>query len=345
MSTSPSASAKAAAFVERASRSDPLARPRALVQAGDGSTVYDSGDSTLPVAISGITKLFTLAMVLREVDRGALALETPLGELLPADTVRGLCVVKGTDHSFSVTIEQLLRHTSGIVDYMRPGKPGMRSFVDQFLEHDRGWSLDQALEIAKHYPGQAVPGKTSRTMFSSTNFLLLGAILQETTGMRFDELIRLRVVSSLGLGATYVYGPDHYEKYFTLSPVHVGTQVVRIPQALASSSADGAIVSTPKDTLAFLRAFWRGDLFAREWIPRLTEGTIPSTASERMGLGVMVSPRKLSRPLVVGHSGVAGGAVGVNPEDGTIAFFSTSQWSPLGEGFSSVAKLVRVSSG
>lgn len=339
-----SAATKAAAFVERATRPDMAARPRALVTATDGSTVYDSGDSTLPLAITGITKLFTLAMVLREVDRGALSLDSPIGELLPADTVRGLCVVKGQDHSFSITIEQLLRHTSGIVDYMRPGKPHMRSLVVQFLEHDRGWLLDQALEIAKHYPGLVVPGKTSRARFSSTNFLLLGAVLQETTGMRFEELIRLRVVSSLGLASTYVYGPDHYEKYFTLSPVHLGTQVVRIPQALASSSADGAIVSTPKDTLTFLRAFWGGDLFAREWIPRLTDHTIPSSASERMGLGVMVSPRKLSRPMVVGHSGIAGGAVGVNPSTGTFAFFSTFRWSQLSTSFGAVSELVRVAS-
>ena len=94
----------------------PETSPRALVVDSAGSTIFQSGDVTLPLALSGVTKLSTLAMVLREVDRGALSLDTPMGEILPSDTVRGLCVVGGQGHSFSITIEHLLSHRSGIVD-------------------------------------------------------------------------------------------------------------------------------------------------------------------------------------------------------------------------------------
>lgn len=318
----------------------PESSPRALVVDSSGSTIFQSGDPTLPLALAGITKLYTLAMVLREVDRGALSLDTPMGDILPTDTVRGLCVVGGEDHSMSITIEHLLSHRSGIVDYMAPGPPKLRSLVEQFLEHDRGWSADQALEIARHYPGIAKPGNSGRARYSSTNYLLLGAILQETTGMSFEELIRLRVVSSLGLNATYVFGPDHYEKYFTLSPVHLGSRVIRIPQALASSGAEGAIVSTPRDTLTFLRAFWRGELFSESWIPRLSNPTFASTASPRMGLGAMVLPRRGRKPAIVGHSGLAGAAVGIDTSNRRFAFLTNFQWSPLTPSFERVAGLV-----
>jgi CubicO group peptidase (beta-lactamase class C family) len=328
-------------YLERlANPSHPVA-PRALVVDSEGRTLVDTGDSTLPLALAGITKLFTLAMVLREVDRGALNLDTPLGEVLPADTVQGLCVVNGQDHSFAITIEHLLRHQSGIVDYMRPGRYKLRSLTQQFMEHDRAWSLDQALEIAKHYPGIHRPGATSRAHYSSTNYLLLGAVLQDTTGMGFDELIRLRVVGSLGLERTYVFGPDYYEKYFTLSPVHMGSSVVRIPQALASSSADGAVVSTAQDALIFLRALWRGDLFHESWIPQLFSTTKASTASPRMGLGVMVQPGHLGHSMMVGHSGVSGAAIGVEPKTGRYAFLSTFQWSPLATSFDNLSGLLR----
>lgn len=327
-------------YLERQSDSSP-ATLRALVVDSTGSTLFQSGDATLSLALSGVTKLYTLAMVLREVDRGALSLDTPMGDILPSDTVRGLCVVGGQDHSFSVTIEHLLSHRSGIVDYMRPGRYKLRSFVEQFLEHDRGWTLDQALEIARHYPGMAKPGKSSTARYSSTNYLLLGAILQETTGMSFEELIRLRVVSSLGLEATYVFGPDHYEKYFTLSPVYLGSRVVRIPQALASSGADGAVVSTPRDTLIFLRAFWRGELFNESWIPRLSKPHTASTASPRLGLGAMVLPAQGRRPLILGHSGVSGAAVGIDTRNQRYAFLTNFQWSPLATSFENVTGLLR----
>ncbi len=147
----------------------PESSPRALVVDSEGSTIFQSGAATLPLALAGVTKLYTLAMVLREVDRGALGLDTPMGDILPSDTVRGLCVLAGKDHSFSITIEHLLSHRSGIVDYMAPGPHKLRSLVEQFLEHDRGWSADQALEIARHYPGIAKPGNSGRARYSSTN--------------------------------------------------------------------------------------------------------------------------------------------------------------------------------
>lgn len=331
-------------FLSRLNNNAHPISPRALVIDATGSTLFDSGESTLPLALTGVTNLFTLAMVLREVDRGALSLDTPLADILPADTVRGLCVVGKEDHSFSITIEHLLSHQSGIVDYMRPGRHRLRSLVQQFLDHDRSWSLDQALEIAKQFPGMSKPGEGSRAHYSSTNYLLLGAVLHDTTGMPFDELIDLRVVRSLGLANTYVYGPDHYEKYFTLSPVHLGTRVVRIPQALASSGADGAIVSTAHDALKFLRAFWRGELFQDSWIPRLSATTTASSTSPRMGLGVMVAPPRLGKASVVGHSGISGAAIAADTRSETFAFLSNFQWSALNTSFDNVVGLLRATS-
>lgn len=332
--------AKAERYVEKLPTSS-LASPRALIQDSSGSTLFQLGDSTLPLALSGVTKLYTLAMVLRECDRGALTLETPMGDILPTDMVRGLCVVGGEDHSSAITIEHLLTHRSGIVDYMRPGRYKLRSFVEQFLEHDRGWSTDQALEIARHYPGINKPGRTLKAHFSSTNYLLLGLILRETTGMNFEELIGLRVVNSLSLESTYVYGPDHYEKYFTLAPVYLGSRVVRIPQALASSGADGAIVSTPSDAVRFLRAFGSGELFDASWVPRLSKTQWASSASDRMGLGTMVSPGKGRMAAIVGHSGISGAAVGIDSRAQRYAFFTNFQWSPLATSFHNVSTLLR----
>ncbi|MCF8549003.1 MAG: beta-lactamase family protein [Pontimonas sp.] len=341
MNTPVTSSASVERFLGRLENSARPAPPRALVVDSEGETLFDSGDASLPLAMAGITKLFTLAMVLREVDRGALSLDTLLADILPVDTVRGLCVVGGEDHSFAITIEHLLRHRSGIVDYTQPGHRQLRSLSQQFLEHDRSWSLEQALEIAKHYPGKNKPGAGPRAYYSSTNYLLLGAVLHDTTGMPFDELIRLRIVGSLGLQNTYVFGPDHYEKYFTLSPIHRESRVVRIPQALASSGADGAIVSTAHDALAFLRAFWRGELFQDTWIPRLTATTSACNASPRMGLGVMVAPARLGKGPVVGHSGISGVGVAIDTQQNHSAFLTNFQWSPPATSFNNVTGLLR----
>jgi len=318
--------------------------PRAFVAGADGSVLFDSGDTTLPITLSGVTKLYTLAMVLREIDRGALTLDTPVGELLPSDIMRGLCVYGGKDYSFSITVDQLLSHRSGIVDYMNPGSRKGRGFTQQLLEHDRGWSFEQALEISRHYPGLYPPGARSRANFSSTNYLILGAMLQETTGMKFEDLVQLRIVSPLDLQGTYVYGPQHYDKYFTITPVHRGPRVVRVPQGLASSGADGAIISTPRDTVAFFRAFWGGELCDGSWIPPLTESILPLRQSPRMGRGVMMARPGFRTPAVIGLSGISGVAAGVQPETKAFACVASHQWSTRKEAFALLTQVLRTMS-
>jgi CubicO group peptidase (beta-lactamase class C family) len=313
---------------------------RAAVMSSEGQILLTQGDPTLPLALSGATKLFTLAMVLREIDRGALALDTTLGDLLPSDTVAGLAVWRGKDHSFEVTIKDLLSHRSGIVDYMAPPSKVARSLATQFLEQDRGWSLEQALEIARHYPALSAPGASSSSHYSSTNYLLLGAILQLTTGMSFSGLIQLRVVSSLKLPGTYVFGPDFYDRYFSLAPIHNGNQVVRIPQALASSGADGSIVSTAQDTLNLIRAFQGGEIFDSSWLPQLAQDVSPGREFPPLGLGVMVRPRSYRKPLVLGHSGQTGVAVAWAPDQGTMAFLATQRWQTHKSAFSAAVGLL-----
>ena len=314
---------------------------RALIVNSRNQAIYDSGSSSLPVQLTGVTKLFTLAMVLRDIDRGAFNLETRISEILPSELVSGLCVVDGQDHSSYVTIEHLLSHRSGIPDFMAPSRSKDRPIIRQILDRDRGWSLDQALEISRHYSGVFVPGYKARASFSSTNFLLLGAVLKDVTGMTYEELTRLRIIGSLGLKGTYVFRPEHYDKYFTYAPISLESSVIRIPKALASSDADGSIISTPRDTVRFFSALWGGELFDEKWIPKIFEDTRSAKKMCRFGLGVMVAPRQRKNPSVVGHAGISGTAVGVDPKNQNVAFMSTCSWTPLRKSFETLGKLLQ----
>ncbi len=145
----------------------------------------------------------------------------------------------------------------------------------------------------------------------------------------------------LGLSNTYVFSSEHFDKYFTLSPIHSGSRVIRIPQALASSSADGAIISTPQDTLTFSRAFRNGEIFRDSWLPQLGLGPTRCEKSLRMGLGMMVAPARRGKSPIVGYSGIAGCAVGVDVDKGHHAFLTTFQWSSPTSSFAAVASLLQ----
>jgi D-alanyl-D-alanine carboxypeptidase len=297
-------------------------KPRALIIDGDGNVAVNWGETTLPVILAGVTKLFTLAMVLREIDRGAMGLETPLGDLLPPETIDGLCVVRNIDYASAVTVEQLLSHRSGIVDYYEPHSKKTLPLRIQSMYRDRAWSDAQALEIARHYPAVFAPGPHKKVHLSSTNYLLLGQILQASTGMTFDQLISLRVTGPLGLKKTVAFTSAHYETYFSIAPLHLNQKPLRVPRTLASFGPVGSIISTARDMTQFLQAFARGELFSQEWTPYLRTPLASFSQRVTLGNGVMI-PRSFGRESsLYGQSGSSGTAALIDSKTGAVGFLA-----------------------
>ncbi len=298
------------------------ARPSVYIADATGHPVLDWSMSPLPTPLTGISKLYTLAMVLRECDRGAITLDTPIADLLEPDLVSGLCVVEEQDHSPSITVGHLISHQSGIPDYFSSNANGTLSFQQQTLSRDRSWSVDQALEIAKHYPGYFAPGAKKKLAYSNTNYLLLGVILTNSTGMSLEQLINLRISGPLGLKSTSVFTPAHYDTYFSILPVKLGNQSVRAPRSLASFGASGSIVATAKDAVSFMRAFWAGELFDASWLPTLQTQQRKFAGGVKMGMGLMIANKGSVKGALVGHTGSSGTALLSDTQTGLTGFLA-----------------------
>jgi CubicO group peptidase (beta-lactamase class C family) len=298
------------------------AKPSVYVASGEGECLVDWSLTPLPTPLTGITKLFTLSMVLREFDRGAFSPQTPISDLLSPDIVEGLCVVGGKDLSSQITVENLLAHQSGIADFYAQNSKGTTSFLRQSMERDRAWNLEQALEIAKHYPAKFAPGAKGKAHYSTTNYQLLGAILTQSTGMSFEQLISLRVTTPLGLKNTFVFSPAHYERYFSLTAVRWGTSSLRNPRTLASFGASGSVVSTGKETVEFMKAFWGGALFDPSWCEWVTHNPRSMGSGVLVSNGLMQLKSGFSRSPLLGHQGSSGAAVLMDPQSRNVGFLS-----------------------
>lgn len=295
------------------SRESAKAQTHTLITDVSGNVLVEEGSSSQPLILTGVTKLYTLAMVLREFDRGALSPDTRASHILPHHTLSGLCMVGGRDYSDEITISHLLSHRSGISDYFSFPRRGALSLLRQIGERDRGWTFEQALELARHYPGRFRPGAPGRVHYSDTNYQILGAILKTTTGLSFAQLLDIRISGPLGLKRTYAFTTEKAEKYYELSPVVWSNTVIHAPQGLASCGADGSVVASAADLVAFLQAFWSGKLCDESWIPRLWSDTSRLSPSTRMGLGMMTYDRGRRESPLVGHSGFSGVAALVDP--------------------------------
>lgn len=287
---------------------------RAYGESASGEVLFSQGDPSLPLALTGVTRLFLVAMILRDIDRGALALETAITDVLPPSYAHGLCVIRSTDLTESITVGHLLSGSSGIPNFFDPPAKDIRSLSTQLVEQDRSWSLPEALELARHYPGLFRPG--ARTgHHSPTNDLLLGELLRETTGMGLPALLELRVTKPLGLDSTYFFAEEHHSSFYSLAPIQHQDNVVHIPQALSSWGAAGGIVSTPRDTVRFLHALWAGSVFSSEWSPQI------EARPQAFGLHAVRGAREIAAV-----NGVSGISAGFNSQSHAAGLVATQQW-------------------
>jgi len=303
------------------------AEPRFYVTDVGGDVLFEHGNVSQPMILSGITKLYTAAMVIREFDRGALSPDTKASHILPHKMLSGLCVVRGKDYSDDITISHLLSHRSGVTDYFSFPRRGALSLLRQTEDRDRGWTLEQALEIARHYPGRFRPGAPGKVHYSDTNYQILGAVLKATTGLSFQQLLDIRITGPLGLKRTYAFTTDTLEKFYELAPVSWRGREMAGPESLASFGADGSVVASAKDVVTFLRAFWSGKLTEEAWIPKLWASTISLSPRLSMGLGAMTYQLDRGVAPLVGHTGFTGSAAFVDP---TRRFFGAGSLNTIG---------------
>src|SRR5215207_9579679 len=162
---------------------------------GRGSWVRAQGIADLrtaaPIAtddhfrIASVSKTFTATVILQLVDEGKLALDDTLEPYVP-----------GIPNGSEITIRQVLQMTAGIFDY---------SLDEQVVtEYDRDPTIlitpeDVIAIVARHGPDFA-PGAS--LSYSDTNYVLLGLVIEQVTGMGAVQAFQEYVFTPLGLTET-----------------------------------------------------------------------------------------------------------------------------------------------
>ncbi len=164
--------------------------------------VTDLGDersAATPVDAMSVTKLFTANLVYRAVDLGLIGLDDPIPRIdaLPDLPLAG-----------KVTVRQLLAHRSGLVNY----RDTETYRTDPTVV--KGPADAVALSVAE--PADE-PGGTAR--YSSTNYLILGYLLEQLSGLPFDELLAGALLEPMGLAHTVHLAPEPGEPRFSTAGI------------------------------------------------------------------------------------------------------------------------------
>ncbi|WP_246589560.1 serine hydrolase domain-containing protein [Desertibacillus haloalkaliphilus] len=210
--------------------------------------------------IASVTKLYVTAIVLLLKEKGQLQLDDPISNYLSEKVIDGIHVRKGVDYSNEIKIKHLISNTSGIPDYFAYKQTNGKTVASElFKGHDRSWSFEETLTLVKELEPKFKPGQKGKVNYSDTNYQLLGRMIENITGMSIADAFRIYIFEELNLTKTYVY---ENVNDINLAPLHYKSKVIHIQKYISSISSEGGIVSTAKETMIFLRAFFEGCFFS-----------------------------------------------------------------------------------
>ena len=245
-------------------------------------TIFRIASMTKPIVSVG-------AMMLAE--EGKLTLADPVSRYIPAFADTKVAVAKKNDdgtvemalepQARPMTIQDLLRHTSGLTEGAPGTNPVRQSYLDMKVA-DRGQTLaEMADKLAKlallHQPG------TTWEYSMSTD--LLGRVIEIASGLPLDKFIEERITKPLKMGDTaFEVGAD--KKARGAHPMKEGPRNAMSPipdvsEKFTWRSGGGGMVSTAADYARFLQMFANGGqldgvrLISRKAIDLMTADALP----------------------------------------------------------------------
>jgi CubicO group peptidase (beta-lactamase class C family) len=135
-----------------------------------------SASASTTYVIGSVTKQFTAALLLKQVERGRLALNDPIGKHLT-----GLHAEVA-----AVPIEQLLNHTSG-----------MKRSVSTPARRLEDMTVDTLLGIAAGGKLETKPGTT--WTYSNAGYVVLGILVEKLYGKKYGAVVQDEIAGPLGL--------------------------------------------------------------------------------------------------------------------------------------------------
>jgi len=245
---------------------------------GMGSVSIILATNKTKYCIGSITKSFTASIIMQLVEEKKLTLDTKLEEFFPE--------IQNSQH---ITIEQLLRHRSGLNNYT--DITGFHSWSDTL--RTKAEMIDRFIKNGTNFE----PGEKSQ--YCNTGYVLLSYIAQKIEGKEYDEILKERITEPLNLESTYysvVYGMREYE---ALSYFKYGTWELGGVTNIGNYGGAGGIVSNPTDLNTFFYALYTGEIISDNCLSEM----------ERIvdGYGIGMYQMPFYEKNSVGHAGDLGG--------------------------------------
>jgi D-alanyl-D-alanine carboxypeptidase len=260
-----------------------------LTLAKDGNVLYTrsfgyrqiNGNEKKPLAadtkyrISSITKTYTAVMIFQLVEEEKLRLTDTLDKFFPQ-----------VPNAARITIGQILAHRSGIHN----------------IEFDGSWGKQPRTRdevVARIAQGKPDFEPDAKHLYSNAGYNLLGFIVEKVGGKPYQDALKERITSKIGLKETYLgVGNTDPSKNEALSYSYLGGWREAAELDFSIPGGAGAILSTPADMAKFIHALFELKLVSRDSLKQMT--------TMRDGEGMGLEPFSFAGKTLYGHTGGSG---------------------------------------
>lgn len=217
--------------------------------------------------IGSISKQFTGVAILQLVEKGKLSLQDDIKKFIPDYPT----------HGYTITVEHLLTHTSGIKSYT-----GMTEFESMMRKDMKPLEL---IDVFKNQPMEFAPG--SKWNYNNSGYILLGYIIEKVSGKSYEQYVQENLFTPAGMTRSgygndsriilnrakgYQQGKDGFEnaKYLSMT----------LPYAA------GSLISTVEDLWKWNQALHSYKLVSKESLQKaFTDYKLSDGKSTRYGYG------------------------------------------------------------
>jgi D-alanyl-D-alanine carboxypeptidase len=227
-----------------------------------GYSVPASRDTISPDMLFGlgsITNTYTTAMMLKLVDEGVVSLDDPL-----SDWIERYVYVDP-----SITIQQILQHTSGVFNYTNHPK----WFEIMLFVPRRHWSPEETLNSFLLAPTFS-PGTS--WSYSNTGFIIAGMVVKQASGMEVTTYLHSNFLNPQNLTHTFLEAEDtlhgrvvHY--WYDIDGDGDLNDMYSYPRTAIYSSAwtAGAMMATAEDVAKWASLLYAGTFFSPELLDEM----------------------------------------------------------------------------
>jgi CubicO group peptidase (beta-lactamase class C family) len=206
--------------------------------------------------------MFTAVSIMQLIDEGKLSLDTKAVEYLNLET---------TKIPNSVTIFQLLTHTSGIADYYDEDGSAEGDWEKLWESYPiyNMRKLNDYYEMFKDSDPVSCPGE--KFHYNGAGYILLGMIIEKASGMDYFDYVRKNVFEKAGMKASDFLSLDISDENVAegYDPIENSEGKItgwrkNIYLSTPDAASDGGSVSSAEDLIKFIQALKGGKLLSKD---------------------------------------------------------------------------------